>query len=286
VFPSAARPSATRAFILVSLLASGCGGDDTPTAPAQPTPSPVVPTPSATPAVWTSVFRDEFSTPGALDPAKWDFEIGSLRNNEAQYYTSRRENVRVEDGMLLIEARKEPYSGFSYTSASINTRRRFEFTYGRVEVRAKLPTGKGTWPAIWMLGTNIGDVGWPTCGEIDIMENVGFDPTRIHGSVHTAAYNHVAGTAKNANVTVSNPWQSFHVYALEWYPDRIDIFIDGQKYFSFRNEGTGVRTWPFDAPQYLLINLAIGGSWGGQQGIDDTRFPHRYYVDYVRIFKG
>ncbi len=122
-----------------------------------------------------------------------------------------------------------------------------------------------------MLGTNIDQAGWPTCGEIDVMENVGFDPLRIHASVHTAAYNHTIGTQKTASVTIANPGEDFHVYAMEWYPDRIDVFVDGQKYFSFRNEGTGSRTWPFDKPQYLLINLAIGGSWGGQQGIDDTR---------------
>jgi beta-glucanase (GH16 family) len=250
---------------------------------ATPTPAPATPMP--TPAGWTLVFSDEFETAGALDPAKWAYEIGSLRNNEAQYYTSRPENVRAEAGNLVIEARKEPYQGYAYTSASVNTRGRTEFTYGRVEVRAKLPTGRGTWPAIWMLGTNIDRVGWPACGEIDIMENVGFDPLRISGTVHTAAYNWVSGTARGASVTVSAPWQDFHVYAMEWYPDHIDIFVDEQKYLTFPNEGTGSRTWPFDQPQYLLLNLAIGGSWGGQQGIDDSLFPQRYFIDYVRIYR-
>jgi beta-glucanase (GH16 family) len=187
--------------------------------------------------------------------------------------------------MLMIEARQEPYQGHGYTSASVNTRGRFDLLHGRVEIRAKLPTGRGTWPAIWMLGTNIDQVGWPACGEIDIMENVGFDPLRIYGTIHTAAYNHVAGTAKGSNVTVSAPWQDFHIYAMEWYPDHIDIFVDGQKYFTFANEGTGSRTWPFAQPMYLLLNLAIGGSWGGQQGIDDSLFPHRYLIDYVRVYR-
>jgi beta-glucanase (GH16 family) len=136
-----------------------------------------------------------------------------------------------------------------------------------------------------MLGVNRKEVGWPACGEIDIMENVGFDPLRIVGSVHTAAYNHTIGTQKSSKIDVANSWEDFHVYAMEWYADRIDIFVDGQKYFTFRNEGTGSQTWPFDKPQYLLINLAIGGSWGGQKGIDEGRFPHRYVVDYVRVYQ-
>jgi len=284
-----ARRSAVRAVIILgSLLACACGGDSS-TTPAKPSPTPaaVVPTPSATPAVWTPVFSDEFSTAGALDPDKWGYEIGFIRNHEAQYYTSRSENVRVEDGMLVIEARKEPYNGYAYTSASVETRHRFEFTYGRVEVRAKIPTGKGTWPAIWTLGSNIDTVGWPTCGEIDIMENVGFEPpTLIHGTVHTAAYNTLLGNQKTATVTVANASQDFHVYAMEWYPDRIDLFIDGRKYLTYQNDGTGVRVWPFDLSQYLKINLAIGGDWGGLQGIDDSLFPHRHEIDYVRVFKG
>lgn len=237
------------------------------------------------PAGWTLVFSDEFSGNGALDPGKWGYEIGYIRNHEAQYYTSRPENVRVEAGNLVVEGRKEAHQGHAYTSASINTLGRFEFLYGRVEVRAKLPTGNGAWPAIWMLGTNRTQVGWPACGEIDIMENVGFDPLAIHGSVHTAVYNHTTGTQKTAVVTVAKPWEDFHVYAMEWYPDRIDIFVDGQKYFTFGNEGAGSSTWPFDKPQYLLINLAIGGSWGGQKGIDDALFPKRFVVDYVRVYQ-
>ena len=272
-----------RALCLLLLFrpAAACGGDRPQGTPAAPSPAP----PQA-PAGWTLVFSDEFDRPGALDAAKWGFELGYIRNKEAQYYTSRRENVRVEAGNLVIEARKEAYENFGYTSASINTLGRFEFLYGRVEVRAKLPTGNGSWPAIWMLGTNRAQVGWPACGEIDVMENVGFDPSRIHGTVHTAAYNHTLGTQKGGVATVSAPWEDYHVYAMEWYPDRIDIFVDGQKYFTFRNEGTGSRTWPFDKPHYLLINLAIGGSWGGQKGIDDSRFPMKYFVDYVRVYRG
>jgi beta-glucanase (GH16 family) len=271
--------AASLSLLFFSAVACGGGGGST-AAPATPSP-----TATTGPAGWTLAFSDEFDAAGALDPAKWGYEIGYIRNDEKQSYTSRSENVRAEGGNLVIEARKEAYQGYGYTSASINTLGRFEFLYGRVEVRAKLPTGNGTWPAIWMLGTNRTQVGWPACGEIDIMENVGFDPLRIHGSVHTAAYNHTIGTQKSASVTIAGPWEDFHVYAMEWFADHIDVFVDGQKYFTFRNEGTGSRAWPFDKPQYLLVNLALGGAWGGQQGIDDSHFPHRYLIDYVRIYR-
>jgi hypothetical protein len=159
------------------------------------------------------------------------------------------------------------------------------WTYGRFEVRAKVPTGTGTWPAIWMLGTNIREVGWPACGEIDIMENVGFDPHRVHGYVHTAAYNHTRGTQKGNSLELDKPWENFHVYAIEWFEDRIDFFIDDENYFTFEKESDDDDVWPFDKPHYLLLNLAIGGNWGGQQGIDDSLFPHRFIVDYVRVYQ-
>lgn len=280
---SARRKAVATALVLLAAAAMpACSANPS---PSSPTTSPTAAASPAPSGGWTLVFADEFDAAGALDPAKWGYEIGYVRNDEKQYYTSRAENVRSENGALVIEGRREPYQGYAYTSASVNTRHRFEFQYGRVEVRAKLPTGRGTWPAIWMLGTNIDQAGWPACGEIDVMENVGFEPTRIYGTVHTAAYNHVSGTAKGANVTVATPWESFHVYAIEWYPERVDFFVDDAKYFTFRNEGTGSRTWPFDKPQYLLVNLAIGGAWGGQQGIDDALFPHRYLVDYVRVYQ-
>jgi beta-glucanase (GH16 family) len=231
------------------------------------------------------VFSDEFEAPGSPDPAKWGYDIGYVANDEKQYYTSRSENARVEDGTLVIEARKERFLGYDYTSARLKTQGREELLYGRIEVRAKLPTGRGTWPALWMLGANIDQVGWPTCGEIDIMENVGFDPQTIVASVHTAAYNHVQGNARNATTTLPAPWAGFHVYAVEWYADRIDAFVDGRKYFTFRNEGSGTRAWPFDRKQFLILNLAIGGTWGGQQGIDDSLFPHRLVIDYVRVYR-
>jgi beta-glucanase (GH16 family) len=252
-------------------------------------------------AEWKLVWSDEFEKPGQPDPAKWSYEEGFIRNNERQYYTrDRRENARVENGMLVIEARKERFklpAGDSrgkrtkdrdyaeYTSASLTTLNKASWTYGRIEVRAKLPTGRGTWPAIWTLGTNKRQVGWPACGEIDIMENVGFDPDLIHGNIHTKSYNHVQHTNKGSKITIIRPYQEFHVYAVEWRPERIDFFVDKTKYFTFANEGKGDAAWPYDKPQYLILNIAIGGAWGGQKGIDDGIFPQRMYIDYVRVYQ-
>jgi beta-glucanase (GH16 family) len=248
------------------LLACGAGG------------SPQAPSPTSQTPVW----QDEFNGQGLPDAGRWDYEVGLVRNNERQYYTrSRQENARVEDGVLVIEARRESYQGAEYTSASLTSRA--SWTYGRIEVRAKLPKGRGTWPAIWMLGTNRSTVGWPTCGEIDIMEHVGFDPGRIHANIHTQAYNHVQHTNKGNSLVVAGPDEEFHVYSAEWTPERIAFFVDGQRYFTFAKEQGGDAVWPFDKPQYLILNLAIGGSWGGQQGIDDAAFPARYLIDYVRV---
>jgi beta-glucanase (GH16 family) len=160
-----------------------------------------------------------------------------------------------------------------------------EFLYGRIETRLKVPKGRGTWPAFWMLGTNIEEVGWPHCGELDIMEYVGYDPNVIHANIHCQAFNHINGTNKGDSVKISNPYEEFHVYAMEWCEDRIDFFVDETKYFSFKKPSDNVEEWPFDKPQFLIINLAIGGNWGGKKGIDDSLFPHKYYVDYVRYYK-
>lgn len=242
-------------------------------------------TPAAS-AEWKLVWADEFDNEGLPNPEKWDYEEGFIRNREKQYYTrARRENARVENGTLIIESRKEAYKNAEYTSASLHTATKATWKYGRVEVRAKLPTGKGTWPAIWMLGTNIRQAGWPKCGEIDIMENVGYDPDVIHANVHTDKYNHVKGNGKGASTRIGKPYQDFHVYAVEWFPDRLDFFVDETKYFTYANEGAGETSWPFDQNLYLILNTAIGGTWGGQQGIDDSIFPVRYVIDYVRVYQ-
>lgn len=235
---------------------------------------------------WKLTWSDEFQYQGLPEQQKWDYEEGKVRNNESQYYTrARSENARVEDGMLVIEAKAEDYKGASHTSASVITRGKKAFLYGRIEVKAKLPTGVGMWPAIWMLGTNMTDIGWPACGEIDIMENVGFDPDTIHANIHTKAYNHVKKINKGSRIKVEAPYKEFHIYAVEWFEDHMDFFVDDQKYFSFKNEQSGNDSWPFDKPHYLILNIAIGGSWGGQYGMDLSIFPQKMYVDYVRYYE-
>lgn len=235
---------------------------------------------------WKLVWSDEFDREGRPDAAKWTYEEGFVRNREKQFYTKDRpENARVENGHLIIEARKESFGKAEYTSASLTTRGKASWTRGRIEVRAKLPTGRGTWPAIWMLGTDRTLGGWPACGEIDIMEYVGFNPETIHANVHTKKYNHTKGNNKGDKIQVAKPWEDFHTYAVEWFPDRLDFFVDGKKYFSYANEQSGPEAWPFDQPEYLILNTAIGGSWGGQQGIDDSIFPQQFAIDYVRIYQ-
>jgi beta-glucanase (GH16 family) len=235
---------------------------------------------------WRLVWGDEFETEGAPDSTKWGYEKGMVRNREKQFYTAGRlENARVESGRLILEARKESYEGGECTSASVTTRGKASWTYGRVEVKAKLPQGRGVWPSIWMLGENIGEVGWPACGEIDIMEYVGFEPDTIYANVHMRRYNHARGTGKGSKLEVKAPYEGFHVYAVEWYPERMEFFVDDTKYFTFTNEGGGEAVWPFDQPQYLILNVAIGGTWGGQKGIDDAIFPQRMEVEYVRVYE-
>jgi beta-glucanase (GH16 family) len=231
------------------------------------------------------IWSEEFNYTGLPDPSKWQYEEGFIRNGEAQYYARERlKNTRVGNGMLTITADKEEYEGGHYTSASINTNGKFEFTYGRVEVRAKLPEGRGTWPAIWTLGTNIAKAGWPKCGEIDIMEFVGYEPDKVYANVHTDDYNHTKGTGRGSSITVSRPFDDFHVYAVEWYKDHFDFYFDNTKYFTCQRKDEGIGEWPFFEPQYLIINLAIGGGWGGTKGIDDAIFPVQYQIDYVRIY--
>jgi beta-glucanase (GH16 family) len=235
------------------------------------------------------VWSDEFDKPGLPDPAKWDYELGYVRNKELQYYTTRKENARVENGNLIIEARNDSFSidgkMVPITSASLITRNRAEWTYGYFEIRAKIPSSLGTWPAIWMLGKNIREAGWPACGEIDIMEHVGYDPDKIHAYVHTKAYNHTKGTQKGQATEIVAPYADYQVYAVDWGKDKMDFYLNNKKVFTFANEGKGPDSWPFDQPFYLILNLAFGGGWGGQKGVDPASLPQKFYIDYVRVYQ-
>ncbi len=236
---------------------------------------------------WELDWQDEFDVDGFPDSTIWSYETGYIRNSEEQYYTEKRlENARVEDGALIIEARKDNWEGQEITSASIHTYGKKDILYGRVEVRAKLPTGLGTWPAIWMLGNSINNgVNWPDCGELDIMENVGYDPHTIHANIHTKDYNHGIGTNKGDKIKIDAPYEDFHTYAMDWHEYKINFYVDDELYFTYYNPGQGDGKWPFDKNHYLIINLAIGGSWGGAQGVSSTLLPQKYYIDYVRVYK-
>ncbi|MBL7816538.1 MAG: family 16 glycosylhydrolase [Saprospiraceae bacterium] len=234
------------------------------------------------------IWSDEFNYSGLPNDRKWAYDVGGhgWGNNEAQYYTEGDTlNAFVKDGLLSIVARKEKKEGKDYTSARLVTRGKDSWTYGRIEIRAKLPKGRGTWPAGWMLGANIKEVGWPQCGEIDIMEHVGYDPDTIVGSTHTTSYNHIKGTQKTKRLFARNVNTEFHVYAIEWTKDKMDFLFDNQVYLTVQNDHKTDKEWPFDKPQYLLLNLAIGGNWGGEKGIDESIFPATLEVDYVRVFQ-
>jgi beta-glucanase (GH16 family) len=240
--------------------------------------------------VKTLVWSDEFDYSGLPDSNKWSYDTsgnsGGWGNNEAQFYTKARlANAEVKNGYLFINALKEDYKGFKYTSARLITRLKGDWLYGRFEIKAKLPSGRGMWPAIWMLPTDGVYGGWPSGGEIDIMENVGYDPFWIVASAHTYSYNHKQGTQKNNKISVTDCYDAFHVYALEWDANEFRAYVDSTLYFTFKNEGTGYMVWPFDKRFHILLNVAVGGNWGGAQGIDDKIFPRSMIVDYVRVFR-
>jgi beta-glucanase (GH16 family) len=238
----------------------------------------------------TLVWSDEFNYAGLPDPNKWSYDTSGNAtgwgNNEAEFYTKARlKNAEVKNGCLSINAIKEEYKGFHYTSARLITKGKGDWLYGRMEIKAKIPDGRGMWPAIWMLPTDWVYGNWPSSGEIDIMENVGFDPYVIVGSAHTASYNHVQGTQKNNKMTIDDCYTNFHVYAVEWESNEFRVYVDSTLYFTFKNEGTGYKAWPFDKKFHLLLNVAVGGNWGGTKGIDDSIFPRSMVVDYVRVYQ-
>jgi beta-glucanase (GH16 family) len=249
----------------------------------------VVSKPHITKTDWQLKWADEFNYSGAPDASKWNYEIQPPKwvNNELQRYTNRQENVRVENGLLTIEARKDNYLGDEYSSARIHSQNKGDLLYGRVEVRAKLPTGRGTWPAIWMMPTDyLGyGAGWPDSGEIDIMEHVGFDQGRVHATTHNKAYYWVNGMQHKGSAILNDASSAFHVYAIEWDSNAMHFFIDDILYFSYVNDLRGWQSWPYDKSFYVILNLAVGGNWGGAAGVDTAIWPARLEVDYVRLYQ-
>lgn len=257
------------------------------------------------PEKWTMIWGDEFNYDGAPDPTKWSYDVwpkGKV-NREEQTYTMRPDNVRVENGRLILEAHKEKIDDADYSSGRIHSLGKGDFMYGRAEIMAKLPAGQGTWSALWMLpsdpykyssscepnedwqGSETCNA-WPNSGEIDIMEHVGYDMNKVHGTVHNKAYYWVNKEQRKASVDGHDVANDFHQYAIEWSPERIDIFFDGSRYFTYLNQGEGWEAWPFDHPYHIVLNLAIGGDWGSAGGpIDNSIFPAKLEVDYVRVYQ-
>jgi beta-glucanase (GH16 family) len=240
---------------------------------------------------WRLVFFDEFSAGTAPDSAKWGYDIGGggWGNQELQAYTSRQSNVRIENGHLVIEAHRETVvSGgttYNYTSGRIKTQDKFARTYGRFEARAKLPSGQGFWPAFWMLGANIGGVGWPNCGEIDIFENIGREPATVHASVHGPGYSATDSITSAFNLPFGQRFSdAFHVFAIEWTTNRIRFLVDEFPYFTVTPSSLPPqRSWVFDHSFFIILNVAVGGVWPGSPNAS-TPFPQQMLVDYVRVY--
>ena len=239
------------------------------------------------------VWADEFNNVGQPDNERWNFDLGDgcpnvcgWGNNELEYYTNNAKNVRVENDILIIEAHKDSMGGKGFTSTRIVSKHKGDWLYGRIEIKAKLPRGKGTWPAIWMLSTDWKYGGWPASGEIDIMEHVGYDPGVIHGTIHTESYNHIKQTQKEGKVNVADAQDAFHVYAIDWTATKMDFYVDANLYHSIpRGTNDTFKEWPFNQKFHLIMNLAVGGNWGGAQGIDESIWPQKMEVDYVRVYQ-
>jgi beta-glucanase (GH16 family) len=242
------------------------------------------------------VWSDEFNYSGLPDASKWSFEDWAPKhvNNELQRYVPNRlENCRAENGSLIIEARRDWYNGSEYSSARIHSANKGYWTYGRMEARMRLPGGYGTWPAFWMMPNDWTKYGinpetnsyWPNCGEIDIMEYVGYDKGKVHGSVHSSKYYFKKGNQRTGTTTVADAETAFHVYAIEWSASKIDFFVDNTKYYTVLNDGTGWESYPFNYDFHIIFNLAVGGDWGGAMGVDPNIWPRRLEIDYVRVYK-
>lgn len=239
--------------------------------------------------IWVAVWADEFDG-DTLDMTKWSYEIdgGGGGNNELQYYTNN--NATVKDGILTITAKKDD-QGHDYTSSRIVTRGKGDFTYGRIQASIKVPDGRGTWPAFWMMPTRSPHGIWPRSGEIDIMEHVGYDNQMIHNSIHTLKYHHSVGTGRGNSIKIPTATTEFHLYEIIWEPGIIMGYVDGELYSTFKytagfeREVEFYEVFPFYYDFFIILNLAIGGDWGGQQGVDDSLFPHEYEIDFVRVYQ-
>ena len=243
---------------------------------------------------WTLRWSDEFEAADGTrpDPARWTHDLGGggWGNEELQTYTDRPENAAVRGGALVVTARAERFTGQDgiardYTSARLKTKDRFAQTHGRFEARIQLPRGPGLWPAFWMLGVDIDSAGWPACGEIDIMENIGREPTTIHGTLHGPGYSGSAGLSTSTQSPNGVPFaDGYHVYAVEWEPQEIRWYVDGVQYAAKRPADlpSGAR-WVFDHDHFLLLNVAVGGRWPGSPD-SSTRFPQEMKIDYVRVY--
>jgi len=230
------------------------------------------------------VFEEDFSKQTSLNLANWTIDVGSHGggNNEAQYYTPDMHNLSFKDGALQFEARKEKYKNREYTSGKILSRGKQEWQYGRFEIVAKLPTGKGTWPAIWTLGVVQHGEGWPEMGEIDIMEMIGHNQDVIHFSLHSKKYNHKINTQPTYFTKIPHVSDEFKTYILEWDEEKIAFLVDDQHMATFFKKDYA-DSWPFDKPHYLILNLALGGGWGG--AIDDSILPQSMAVKSIRVFQ-
>lgn len=235
----------------------------------------------------TPVFDDEFNVSGKPDSTKWTYDTGGngWGNNELEYYTTSLNNVSVSNGNLNIVARKESYGNMNYTSARLVSKGDGSLLYGRVEVSAKIPVGRGMWPAIWMLPNTYAYGDWPKSGEIDMMENVGYDPNPVYFTIHTQLYNGAIGTQKGGYKNLSDASLVFHKYRMDWTPYAVRGYYDDTLVYTYVNGGQGSPSWPFDQKFHLLMNIAVGGNWGGAKGVDDTAFPASMQIDYVRFYK-
>ncbi len=270
----------------VLILSSCAGKKDTPQ-PSYTAPIAVVPVDKSWSFETTPVFADEFNNSGKPDSSKWAYDIGGggWGNNELEYYTNAASNASVANGILTITTKKEAFNNMNYTSARLISKGAGAMLYGRVEVNAKIPAGRGMWPAIWMLPDTYAYGSWPKSGEIDMMENVGYDPNPVYFTIHTQLYNGAIGTQKGANKSIPDASTAFHKYRMDWTPYAIRGYYDDVLLFIYINDGQGSASWPFDQKFHLLLNIAVGGNWGGIKGVDDSAFPATMQVDYVHFYK-